>query len=346
VTGLAARAEVIKLARELSVEPERLDFLRAVDELDIRRFRRRVCHELDAPHRPLFRKLAMASQLLPNSLTVKIAVKYFGPMLCGMVASELSADRAAALMSHVPVDFLADATPYVDPVAAEPIIRGLPTEKMVPTMQELLRRKEYVTLARFLGSVTDEQLLAVVPLVETGEDLLMTGFYAEVTDRFEVVVSELPPDRIRAIVQAAVDLDAFAEALTLMQHLTPPTRARVANAAAEMGPEVITTMIASAQREDAWAELLPVAISMSEENLRTLANLDIWDDAALTAVIQAAQRNRLLPELVTVITAMEPARIAQVAALEVLSKPKLRKDILAAAKKAGLAAPVTAALTA
>lgn len=281
MSKLAARAEVIKLARELSVDPEQLDFLREATPLEIRRFRERICAELDAPHRPMFRKLAAASKLLPNAVTVKIAMRFFGPMLCGMVASELTADRASALLNHIPVDFLADATQYVDPVAAIPIIQGLDTDKMVPTMQELLRRKEYVTLARFLGAVTDEQLLAVVPLVRTGEDLLMTGFYAEVTDRFETVVSQLPEERIRSIVQAAVDLDAFAEALTLMQHLTEQTRGRVANAAAEMGPEVLAAMVGSARTEDAWDELIPIADSMSEANREKLIALDIWQPGEL-----------------------------------------------------------------
>lgn len=42
-----------------------------------------------------------------------------------------------------------------------------------------------------------------MPLVETGEDLLMAGFDVEVTDRFEVVVSDLPEDRIRSIFKRA-----------------------------------------------------------------------------------------------------------------------------------------------
>lgn len=327
MSTLAARAEVIKLARELSVEPEALDFLKEASAEDLRTFRYRMCAELDGKHRPMFAKLAAASKLLPNTLTIKIAMKYFGPMLCGMVASELTADRAATLMNHIPVDFLADATHYVDPIAAEGIIQGLSTEKMVPTMQELLRRKEYVTLARFLGAVTDEQLLTVVPLVQTGEDLLMVGFYAEVTDRFEVVVRDLPVAQIHAIVQAAVDLDSFAEALTLMLHLTEPTRARVANAAAEMGPDVVTKMIESAHREDAWAELIPVAVSMSDEYLRSTANLDVWDDESLTGVIRAGRDRDLLPQLRKIVSMMDPARLEQVKRLPIAQEPDIAAEL-------------------
>lgn len=335
MTTLAARAEVIKLARELSVDPERLDFLREADAEDLRRFRGRLAEELDAPHRPMFRKLAAASKLLPNQITVKIAMKYFGPMLCGMVASELTADRAASLMNHIPVEFLADATQYVDPSAAEPIIQGLATEKMVPTMKELLRRKEYVTLARFLGAVTDEQLLSVVPLVETGEDLLMTGFYAEVTDRFETVVSELPEERIKSIVRAAVDLDRFAEALTLMQHLTEDTRARVANATADLGDDVLTQMLESAHREGAWAELIPVAASMRADNLHKLVNLDVWDDEALTGVILAAKREDLWASLGPIIEQLDDERVTRLADLEVLAEPEVAHEIARALSDAG-----------
>lgn len=346
MSSLAARAEVIKLARELASEPETLDFLREAPADDLREFRQRLTHELDTPHRPMFRKLAQASKLLPNAITVKIAMKYFGPMLCGMVASELTADRAAALMNHIPVEFLADATQYVDPVAAESIIRGLDTEKMVPTMRELLRRKEYVTLARFLGAVTDEQLLSVVPLVETGEDLLMTGFYAEVNDRFETVVSELPEERIKSIVRAAVDLDRFAEALTLMQHLTEPTRARVANAAAELGDDVLTKMIESAHREDAWAELIPVAASMTEANIARLVHLEVWDEESIAGVIRAAHRHELWQQLVPVVEVMNADRGQDLKAALDSVEPEVRRDLIAAARAAGLDSDLMALLEA
>ena len=178
MSSLAARSEVVKLARELSVDPEELAFLRDSPTDALRTFRREVVTQLDAPHRHIFKTVAAASAMVPNAISVKIATRYFGPLLCGKVATELSPERASKLIGHVPVDFLADTTSYVDPDAAAPLIRALDTEVMVPTMMELLRRKDYVTLARFLSSVTDEQLLAVVPLVESGEDLLMTGFNA------------------------------------------------------------------------------------------------------------------------------------------------------------------------
>lgn len=335
MSALASRAEVIKLARELAADPDELEFLREASVADLRHFRQRVVGELDARHRPMFRKLAATSKLLPNAVTVKIAMKYFGPMLCGMVASELTAERAAALMNHIPVEFLADATHYVDPVASESIIRGLSTEKMVPTMRELLRRKEYVTLARFLGAVTDEQLLSVVPLVETGEDLLMTGFFAEVTDRFETVVRDLPEDRVKSIVRAAVDLDRFVEALTLMQHLTEGTRARVANTAADLGQDVLTAMVASAHREDAWAELIPVAASMDKENLRTTINLDVWDEESLSGLLRAAAEHDLWPSLRPMFEVLEPPvreRLLRVARGE---DADVRGKLIAAARETG-----------
>ncbi|TSD96071.1 hypothetical protein FOS14_17080 [Skermania sp. ID1734] len=327
MTSLAARAEVIKLARELIAEPSDVEFLREAPPEAVREFRRAAAKQLNAPHRQMFRKLALASNLVPNPIAVKIATRYFGPMLCGMVAAELSADRAAKLIGHVPVDFLADTTRYIDPDAATPLIRALNTDIMTPTMMELLRRKDYVTLARFIGAVTDEQLLAVIPLVESGEDLLMTAFNAEVMDRFEVAMADLPEDRIQSIIQAAVDNDQFAEALTFLQYLSERTLNRVADATAAMGPDVLATMLESAHRENAWAELVPVAAAMSDENLRIQANLDAWDDEKLTAVLQAARDNELWQPVRRIIEAMDDQHRQQLRQLPITSETDVRAAI-------------------
>jgi hypothetical protein len=96
-----------------------------------------------------------------------------------------------------------------------------------------------------------------------------------------------------------------------MQHLTRETCARVADSAAAMGPEVITKMVESAQREDAWAELIPVTASMSPENIRMVTGLDVWDDEALAGVVRAAERDGLWDCLRTIAAAMDPDRARQ-----------------------------------
>ncbi|MRH90550.1 hypothetical protein GFY24_24425 [Nocardia sp. SYP-A9097] len=125
MTNLAARAEVVKLARELDTAPENLAFLLDSDPTAIRRVRQRMHRSLDAPYRPMFQRLAKVSALVPNSLAIAIATRYFGPMLCGMIASSLTPERAVGLIGHVPVDFLADLAPYVDPDAATPGARTM-----------------------------------------------------------------------------------------------------------------------------------------------------------------------------------------------------------------------------
>ncbi|MBL1077024.1 hypothetical protein JK358_21740 [Nocardia sp. 2] len=292
MTNLAARAEVIKLARELHTPAEDLAFLLDSDPAAIRRIRHGMHAALDARHRPMFDRLAKVSALVPNSLAVAIATRYYGPVLCGMIASSLSPERAVALIGHVPTDFLADVSVHVDPAAATPIVRAFDSDILVPVMRELLARKDYVTLARFLVAATDRQLLDVVPHIETGEDLLLVAFNAEldsVADRFEVVLADLSDDRIRDIVQAMHDRDRFAEGLTFMQFLTDKTLGRVADATAALGPEILTHLVESCHRENAWAELIPVATAMSADSLDRLLALDTWDEQKLTAVTRAAE---------------------------------------------------------
>lgn len=108
----------------------------------------------------------------------------------------------------------------------------------------------------------------------------------------------------------------------------------MADATAELGPDVIGKMLQAAQREDAWAELLPVAASMKPENLHTLATLDVWDDAALSGVIRTAWEQQIWPVLVDVVAVMDRARIAQIARLEILTEPEVIKGALRAFHRA------------
>ncbi|MVU78615.1 hypothetical protein GPX89_15335 [Nocardia sp. ET3-3] len=305
MTSLAARAEVVKLARELHVAPEDLAFLLDSDPTAVRRVRQGMYRALDARYRPVFEGLAKVSGLIPNSLAIAIATRFFGPVLCGMVASSLSPDRAAALIGHVPLDFLADVAPYVDPEAATPIVRRFDTEVMVPVLRELLRRKDHVTLARFLVAASDAQLLAVLPAIESGEDMLMVAFDAEldtVSDRFELVMSRLPEDRIREVLQVAFEKDLFAEALTFLSLLSDQTLARVAEVAAGMDTEVFTHMVSATDRESAWAELVPIAAAMSPQGLRALLDLEVWTQESRSALTAAAERDGRFDELVRRLT--------------------------------------------
>ncbi|MFB7715812.1 hypothetical protein [Nocardia sp. NPDC056100] len=304
MTSLATRAEVVKLARELDTAPEDLAFLLESDAAAVRRVRQRMHRSLDAPHRPMFQRLAKVSALVPNTLAISIATRFFGPMLCGRIASSLTPERAVGLIGHVPVEFLADLAPYVDPDAAAPIVREFQSSVLVPVMRELLRRGDYVTLARFLVAATDQQLLDVVPHIDDAGDMLQVGFNAEldtVSDRFETVLSQLPDDRIRAIMLAAHEQDRFTEAFTFMQFLSARTLGRVPTATADMDDAVLIHMIEAVDRENAWAEMLPVAEVMSPPQWRRMFDLPVWDVAKLDAMGRAAEATGHGEELLQVI---------------------------------------------
>lgn len=307
MTSLAARAEVMKLARELHTAPADLGFLLESDPVAIRRVRQAMYRSLDAPHRPMLRLVAKVSGMVPNTLAIAIATRFFGPMLCGMVASSLSPERAVSLIGQVPVEFLADVAQYVDPEAATPIVRRFDVDVLVPVLREMLRRKDYVTLARFVVAASEEQLVEIVPYLDSGAELLMVAFDVEldaVSDRFEPVMASLPESRIRDILQAAYDGDLFAETLTFLPLLSDKTLTRIADVATSMGPELLEYMVLSTQRENAWAELLPVASAMSQENLPRLLELDVWTPENLAAILAVAENRGRSEQLDRIIAAV------------------------------------------
>jgi hypothetical protein len=338
VTSLESRAEVIKLARVLQTEPERLDFLEGAAPEAIRAFRRSVHQRLDAPHRPMFQRIARVSALVPGTLAVRIAMRYYGPMFVGMVATEVPPERAADLIGSIPPEFIADAAPYVDPEAVGPIVRALPTEAMLPAMREMLRRKDYVTLARFVSAVSDELILAVLPFIESGADLLMIVLNSEIGDvagRFDVVLTKVADDRIRSLVQAAADAGLFAETLTFLQFLSPPTRARIAAAVAELGPTVMTAMIETAHRENAWPEMLSVTAVLTGAHLSAFAAADAWNEQGLTGLLAAADERDLWDAIFRIAAAMPPDRLRVLAELPVWDTVDAAAALAAAEKSTG-----------
>jgi hypothetical protein len=335
MTSLVTRAEISRLAHDLGADHRELAFLERASSGDLRDFRFALVDQLYGEHAPKLRKIATLSRAMPVSFLVRMATKIVGPELSGMVASELSPERAARLMSATPTDFAADTAAYVNPEAAGPIVRKLEPDVMLPTVVELLRRKDYPTVAKFVSVASDVQLRALVPQVQDGKDLLLAGFHTSAIDRFEVVVVEMPDDRIRSILTAAVEENLFAEALTLIPQFAPATLGRIGDIAAAMGTDVLVPMVEAAERIGAWSELIPIVAAMSPPQLQRLIGLDIWTDERLTSIITAADRNERWRQVPPILDAMSPERLRQVATLPLVDDTAIVPRMLSALQEAG-----------
>ncbi|HLY49542.1 MAG TPA: hypothetical protein VKR21_10125 [Solirubrobacteraceae bacterium] len=183
----AVHAEILKLARLLQVEPARLSYLEAVRVEDLRAFRDQATEALFAAHDGALRRLAATSRLLPVALVANLARTTFGPVLAARVAGLLEPERADDVGQRLPTEFVADIAIELDPRRASAVIARIPPARILEITRVLARRKEYVTMGRFVGHLDDEALGAALEAL-SDEDLVQT-----------LVVMEEPLDLDRLI---------------------------------------------------------------------------------------------------------------------------------------------------
>lgn len=222
---LETQAEIVKLARLLETEPERLRYLVSVSPHDLARFRDQVADALYARTAGGLRRMAAASRVMPGALAAAIAGRVLGPMLCARLAGMIEPDRAVDIAKRLPPEFLADVAVHIDPRRASDVVARLPTPLVLQGAAELVRRREYVAMGRFVGHLPGDTIRIAIGEIDE-QSLLRVAFVMEGKERLDHVISLFPDERIGGILDAAEEEGLWAEALDLMDHLGPQLRER------------------------------------------------------------------------------------------------------------------------
>ncbi|MBF6210429.1 hypothetical protein IU433_01340 [Nocardia puris] len=335
-THLLTRAEITKLARLLEIPDESaLDFLSALSPEALRAFRERATDLLFDRDSKRLQRVAAASALVPTAISAKAAERAFGPVLCAAVAGSVEPERAVAIARALPAPFLGAAAAQLDPRRTGPLLAAVPASLAAEVARVLIRAGDHVTLSRFVGAVPEQVLRAALPLAED-TDLLRVGFLLEDKSGTDRLV-DLVADRIPGLVRAAADHGLWAEAIDLLDTVSPANRARIGDIAAGLGPEVLDGLLAAVHALDAWATLLPVTAGMSPDGLRALAaRPGVHDPAALGAVMDAALDGGLWLELLPLAEHLDDEQRAFLAARLAAKPDGELADLVRRADEAGL----------
>ncbi|MBB3661674.1 hypothetical protein FB384_000578 [Prauserella sediminis] len=245
---LAARAEIVKLARVLGVSEQHLEFLQDVPAADIRTLRDQATETLHSAHQSVLRKLVSASGIIPVPVLVTLAQKAFGPLLSARLAGLLDGDRGVAIALKLPAPFLADVAAELDPRRAGHIISGLPPDTVAAVSRELRRREDWITLGRFVGGVPAE--IAEAGLAELNErQVLEVAFVVDDKSSLSALVERQPAERCAAYAHAADEYDLWHALFDLLAHLDDDLRERLVAAGVGEDPDL------SARARERAAEL-------------------------------------------------------------------------------------------
>ncbi len=319
---LAQRAEVLKLARLLGSKPEQLEYLHKLDAPLIRKLRQQATASLFDADRKAFQKVAAASKLLPAPITALIAEKALGPLLCAKIAGLLQPERAVEIARRLHTRYLADVCLELDPRSARDVLEAMPVDRIVEVSRELARRKEYITMGRFVDSLTDDAIEATMDDLRDDEALLRIGFFVEDAARLSSIIDLLSPERLRNIVQVAAEGEGelWPEALALINSVDEPQRRLMADLAAALDDAAVGRMIAVTQAQGLWPAMLPMVSMMSEAHQRRLINLPaLQTEDVLGAVIRATDAANLWPQLLPLVALMDhngQARAVRAASLQ------------------------------
>lgn len=232
-----ARAEILKLARVLGVEPERFAYLERVEPGDLRRLRGQVTDVLFDANLVALQRMALASRLVPTPVLAKIAERVFGPLLCARIAGVMDPSRGIDVAKRLTPGFLADVSMELDPRRASKIIAGIPFETVTAVAAELTRREDWITIGRFVDHLPDETMAASLALIPDSA-LLQVAFVLDDKARTDHIIGLLPKRRFEGLVNAAAEDDLWFHLLDLLAHLRSERRAALVAEFARLPAEV------------------------------------------------------------------------------------------------------------
>jgi hypothetical protein len=328
--SLASHAEVLKLARLLSTDVERLAYLESLEPAEIALLRERASDSLYAADGHRFHRVALASRLPPVALTTLIAQHAFGPLLCARVAGLLDTRLAVEIALRLPTWFVADLAVELDPRRARDLIAALPPQRIAEVAEELTQREEYIAMGRFVGFMTDAAIVACFGVIDDAS-LLWISYFVEAKERLDHVVGLLPERRVRSAIRAATSADLWPQALDLLTRVSAARAGRLADLAALEDDAVLDGMVTTAQRDGLWDVVLPVTRQMSEDGRERFAKLPALHAPELLAtIVRAAAADDLWLDLLPLATLLPPEAQGIVwteilAVAKTLRPPRLRK---------------------
>lgn len=206
--------QIGRIARLLHLDPAEIHGLDGVGGEDLRILHDQISKTLFAEAQHQFARIAGLAKVIPGPLAGVLAEKFVPPVIAARISELLDPSRARDLIGRVSVKYLAEIALALDPVASKPVVQKLPPEPIGRVAKELFGRREYATMAEFVGAVTVDALFAAFE-VATPHDLLAVVPLLEWNENLDVVIADLPHPKVTEIATSltAIELADLAMAL-------------------------------------------------------------------------------------------------------------------------------------
>lgn len=325
--SLRHRAECRRFARVLGVSTDRLCFLRETEAADVAALHRACRDLLRARHRPLYRRMARSSRLLPVSLAAWIAEHALGPMLCARIAAEMGIPATVQLCQHLSPGFMAEVSPHMDIDTLSGLALQLPRDQLREIAHLLLERGEHIVLGELADVMPDEMLQRMTETFGNAATVLQVSLFMEQPDRIEFLLALLPLEELPAMTRTAADPDRglLPEALSLLQRVSPSWRRRLLDAAVADGEGTLVALLREVDRMALWREAVPLGSLLDRAGRWKLLQLPLWREADLRRrALRQAATPPLLPHARSLLGSLPPGERER--ALHALEQARARTD--------------------
>ncbi|WP_405136599.1 hypothetical protein [Nocardia sp. NBC_01388] len=276
MADLVTRAQITMLAQLLDVESEQLRSLERLGAPALDELRKALSAELFDSLASVFARVSKLAPLVPDALAATVAVNAVPPEVAGRAGGAIGMDhqhRAASLIRRLTPVYLADAAPYVDPRVIPFFAPKLPFTLLVPAADELLRRRDYLTAARFVEHATDELIREFERHVQDDAAIIRTGAMVARTEVLNKILRVAGLERRRRLIDTAVagDGETLMALLSLLGRIEAEFAGPLSNALFESrGEEELSRICALIVDVGATAELLDVLGYFSDTAVRAL----------------------------------------------------------------------------
>ncbi len=206
--------QIGRIARLLRLAPDQVQGLDGVPEADLRLLHDQISKALFGDAQQRFARIAGLSKTIPGPVAGVLAEKFLPPVMAARTSEMLDPAKARDLIGRVSITYLAEIALVLDPVKSRPVVQKLPPGPIGKVAKELFGRKEYATMAEFVGTVTVEALFAALDAA-TPHDLLAVVPLLEWNDNLDKVIAALPHRQVTEIAEGLTPVELADLALAL-----------------------------------------------------------------------------------------------------------------------------------
>lgn len=297
MSDLVTRAQMVLLARTLHVPVERIAYLERLGAEHLHELEQRMSGRITEFHGEMFKRIGRLIPIIPLTVSLPLVQRIVPPMMTGRAAAAVGVeypDAAADTLTMLKTEYAADCTPYVDPKVLGELGDIMASEPLIAVVNEVLRRKDHITVGPFLEYAKPNFVEAVERGTHDDEGIIFAAAYAYSAPAISNILRQLLGGRSKRIPRMMETVLAGSPelkeaAISVMSRASRDVVSEIGDILlAIASPEALGKLAAHVIQKGAAPELMTFVSKLGHPALQRMAMNPIFaNTAALTAIVES-----------------------------------------------------------